>query len=391
METRASNVQPRAALRTAWNAQRRACVLALAVSAGMTLVRLAAGVAPEWTERLYSRGLYPWIQRTLGALSGLSPWSLGELGLLALAVLVVLRVGSIARARVHRTGRAWELACTEFLRLLALAGWLWALYMLAWGLNHARLPYAHGTGLDVRAADAQELEDATRAWLRRALELRVRLPEAPGGTVAIEGDFARLASKVAQTWERAGLDDPRLAGAEPVLRDCSLSLAMKLGGISGIYWPFTAEPHVNTLPPVPQRVFSALHEVAHQRGFAREDEANYLAVLVGSSSADPALAYPVALTAFRELRRALSLAAPERAQAIARDTPPPVRRDLESIATFWAPRSATQQALRSFSTQINDTYLKSQGQRLGVASYGRMVDLLLAERRPRTKLESELR
>jgi hypothetical protein len=30
---------------------------------------------------------------------------------------------------------------------------------------------------------------------------------------------------------------------------------------------------------------------------------------------------------------------------------------------------------------VNDTYLKAQGQTQGVRSYGRMVDLLLAERR----------
>ena len=33
---------------------------------------------------------------------------------------------------------------------------------------------------------------------------------------------------------------------------------------------------------------------------------------------------------------------------------------------------------------MNDAYLKSQGQKEGVRSYGRMVDLLLAERRARS-------
>jgi hypothetical protein len=31
--------------------------------------------------------------------------------------------------------------------------------------------------------------------------------------------------------------------------------------------------------------------------------------------------------------------------------------------------------------RVNDAYLKSQGQREGVRSYGRMVDLLVGERR----------
>jgi len=372
------------ALRAAGRARCRSLLLALGVCVALALLRVAAGAAPEWTERLYSRGLYPWLQRGLGCVSGLSPWSLGELGLLALAVLAAVRVGRIVRERVRRTGRALELACTEFLRALTLASWILSFYLLAWGLNHARLPYAHGTGLDVRDASSEELEDATREWLQRARDARANLPENADGTVAIDGDFERLASSVARAWAVAGTTDARLAGSPPVLRDGSLSLAMKLAGISGIYWPFTAEPHVNTLPPVPQRMFSALHEVAHQRGFAREDEANFLAVHVGTLSGDPALAYPVALVAFRELHRALRSAAPERAMQVERAIPSPLRRDIDAAIAFWVPRSAAQRAVRSVSTKVNDTYLKSQGQRHGVASYGRMVDLLLAQRRPLT-------
>ncbi|MFM7297908.1 MAG: DUF3810 family protein, partial [Planctomycetota bacterium] len=132
------------ALRAAWRARHRSLQLAFGVSVAVALLRVVAGAAPEWTERLYSRGLYPSIQRALGSVSGLSPWSLGELGLLALAVLVVVRIARIVRERVRGTGGALGLACEESLRALTLASWLVSFYLLAWGLNHARLPYAHG-------------------------------------------------------------------------------------------------------------------------------------------------------------------------------------------------------------------------------------------------------
>jgi hypothetical protein len=38
---------------------------------------------------------------------------------------------------------------------------------------------------------------------------------------------------------------------------------------------------------------------------------------------------------------------------------------------------------------VNHTYLRAQGQPEGVASYGRMVDLLIAERRASTPLFGE--
>jgi hypothetical protein len=58
-----------------------------------------------------------------------------------------------------------------------------------------------------------------------------------------------------------------------------------------------------------------------------------------------------------------------------------VQRDLKAIQQFWAAPSKAVQAVREVSSAVNDTYLKAQGQTQGVRSYGRMVDLLLAERR----------
>jgi hypothetical protein len=54
---------------------------------------------------------------------------------------------------------------------------------------------------------------------------------------------------------------------------------------------------------------------------------------------------------------------------------------LKAIRKFWAAPSKTVQTVREVSSKVNDTYLKVQGQSQGVRSYGRMVDLLLAERR----------
>ena len=50
-------------------------------------------------------------------------------------------------------------------------------------------------------------------------------------------------------------------------------------GISGIFIPFTCEANVNATLPDWEIPFTACHELAHQRGFAREDEANYVGYL----------------------------------------------------------------------------------------------------------------
>ena len=54
-----------------------------------------------------------------------------------------------------------------------------------------------------------------------------------------------------------------------------------------------------------------------------------------------------------------------------------VRRDLAASSAYY---QAHHTSFGEFSTKVNDTYLKVNSQPQGVATYGRMVDLLLAER-----------
>ena len=58
----------------------------------------------------------------------------------------------------------------------------------------------------------------------------------------------------------------------------------------------------------------------------------------------------------------------------------PLRRDLAALMA-WQRRYESR--LGDVQERVNDAYLKTQGQADGVQSYGRMVDLLLAERRTR--------
>jgi len=55
-----------------------------------------------------------------------------------------------------------------------------------------------------------------------------------------------------------------------------------------------------------------------------------------------------------------------------------VYNDFQHQQAYW---KQFQGKVKKLASQMNDTYLKLNGQADGVRSYGRMVDLLLAERR----------
>jgi hypothetical protein len=161
---------------------------------------------------------------------------------------------------------------------------------------------------------------------------------------------------------------------KPLLTSAALSWL----GITGIYSPFTGEPNVNMTLPDSELPFAASHEVAHQRGFAREDEANYLGYVACRLHPDADFRYSGRLAASVYAMNALALRDRAAWKRLEAGRSAGVGRDLAALVA-WAERYRG--PVERLSARLNDAYLRSQGQPEGVESYGRVVDLLLAERR----------
>ena len=76
--------------------------------------------------------------------------------------------------------------------------------------------------------------------------------------------------------------------------------------IAGAYTFFSGEVNINYMFPDYVRIYSSAHEMAHQRGFAREDEANFIAFLVCMESDHPYLRYSALLNCYEYVLSALS-------------------------------------------------------------------------------------
>ncbi len=338
------------------------------------LLRLVSAWYPHCVERLYSLAVFPLIRESLGCLTALVGFSVGEM-----LLLVAAAVATILALHVVFQPVRW------YLRLLSLLGgatlWAAAIYwsfLLVWGLNYSRQPLAVSTGLDVQPAPVEALVDLSRTLVEEANRSRLEVAEDASGVMrlarGVEGTLAAVDSGFAQV----EASQPLLAGWCTRPKPLLLSpLAARLG-ITGIYSPFTGEANVNTTVPHPELPFAASHEIAHQRGFAREDEANYLGYLACRLHPHPDFRYSGLLAASVHAQNALYRARRSAFDNIEKMRSPGVRRDLAALRA-WSDRyrgRASQVAER-----INDAYLKSQGEAAGVQSYGRVVDLLLAERR----------
>jgi len=352
--------------------------------AGVGLLFLASAVAlswiassgPETIERVYSRRLYPVIAAFLSGASARVPISLAEVLVAALAVGLVARVVFALRA-APRCG--WFRSVASLAAdLLLLAGGLVFCFVFLWGLNYRRQPFAVIASLDARPASVAELSALASGLATRANDLRQGLPEDALGVLRAPGGAVGVLDRTGLGFEAAARRYPALAGRCLRPKPVVLSEAMSWLGISGIYSPFTGEANVNVKVPDPELPFAAAHETAHQRGFAREDEANFAGYLACRFHPDPVFQYAGLLAASVHASNALHAVDRATARNVEALRSAAVQRDLRALRE-WAARYEGPAARAA--ERVNDAYLKSQGAPDGVRSYGRMVDLLLAERR----------
>jgi len=339
--------------------------------------RFLAATDPGRVESLYARGLYPRIAFALASLVGGLPFSLAEalfLGASLAALVAVVRfLGRLRRGPDRRRTLLSGLGGT-----VAALGPVYLAFLLLWGFNYQRQPFAASVGLDTRPARAEELEALCRRLLAEADERRQTAAQDAHGVMRLEGGLASAVARLGPGFEAASGRHALLAGPAAPAKPVGLSMALSYLGISGVFSPFTGEPNVNTTLPDPELPFVIAHETAHQRGIAREDEANYVASLACRLHPDADFRYSGSLLASIHALAALRSISPEAVAELSRSRSDPVRRDLVALQA-WSDRYRT--PLRSLGEAVNDGYLRSQGQRDGVRSYGRMVDLLIAEQR----------
>lgn len=118
------------------------------------------------------------------------------------------------------------------------------------------------------------------------------------------------------------------------------------------------------------------HEMAHQRMIASEQEANFVGIAACVSSDNVIFQYSGYLMGLIHLCNALYPVNSEGWHAITE------RYFTTELSTDWADNNAYWQALNSeverAAERIYDSFLKDNGQELGMRSYGACVDLLVA-------------
>lgn len=329
---------------------------------------------PEW----WASHVAPPTARLLGFVPALVSWSVAETILYALPVaLAVAAVGSWRGSRAAGL-RAGGCMARLAVQGVAVAGVILLSFDVAWGWHYARpelarrmgFATADGPGRADLVALATALVDATNdAYLELAGAPDRGAPTPAPELVTLARD---LDAGFAAAASQAGLADDGHAPAR--VKPFAGSILLSHLGLSGFFFPWTAEPNVNTMVPGSHLPHVAAHEMAHRRGFAREDEAQFAGYLACVASASSAARYSGLLYAQRELLGQLVPGDEAVVRALVARRVPGVQRDVNEMRRF---RDLYEGRTSRAADVVNDAYLTAQGVPGGIASYRMGVRLLL--------------
>ena len=268
--------------------------------------------------------------------------------------------------------KLWQLY--RLVLTLAMAGAIfWAGLNVMWTPCYYAPGFAEQSGVDDGPLELEELETVTRWFAALASEYDDEVPRDENGACTTDRDS--VLDRAAGVFEGAAELYPFLDGEALRPKPIHFSRIMSYLDFTGFFFPMTGEANLNMDSPVFLLPSTSQHEIAHQRGVAMEQECNFVAVLSCLESEYADFRYAGAALAYIYLGNALAGADYEAYTEIYYSLSDTVRADFKAQSAYWDEfrDSAAQKA----SNTVYDSFLKSNGQELGMQSYGACVNLLV--------------
>jgi hypothetical protein len=312
-------------------------------------------LSANWIENTYANGIYAALARTFVPLANATPFTIGDVLLVAIVVGVIAYwIVGWRRARGPR--RILRLA----VRTAAVAALIIVWFDAAWALNYRRAPIVQRVAFDPGRLNAHNV---TAFSARIVDELNATAPPAHAENLS-EPELERALADAEEPVLRRLGDRGSIAVSRP--KRTIFDPWFAKAGIGGQWNPFAYETLLNAEFLPFERPFALAHEWGHVAGFGDESDANLIAALTTLRSKDPFIRYSGLFWAYGFLpeadRRALHVS-------------PLVRADLkaarERFLRTYDPR------LSALQWYVYDKYLRANRVPAGVASYSLFVQVLV--------------
>ncbi|ALJ06444.1 amino acid permease [Pseudalgibacter alginicilyticus] len=339
-------------------------IIALSLIPQYLLVKYLAQF-PVFIETYYSNGIYPYISKIFRYVLGWIPFSFGDL-VYAFAIIYILRWLYTNRKRVLKDTKNWLIDICCALAIVYFA------FHLFWGMNYYRLPLNVNLGLEADY-NTEQLVSVTEKLITKANSLHHLLAKNDSLKVDIPYNKETILKMAPDGYDALKKEFPHLEYHPRSVKKSLFSYPLTYMGFSGYLNPLTNEAQVDALIPTYKFPTTTSHEMAHQLGYAAENEANFIGCLAAINHPDIYFEYAGHAFALRFCLNEIY----KRDEALYEITVKKVNygilENYKEVRTFW---EAHQNPAEPYFKLFYSNFLKANKQSKGMESYSYVVALL---------------
>ena len=323
-----------------------------------------------WVENIYSGIFFPGFAILLRKITGWIPFSLGDIiYFLAGGWLLWKSIKFIVMLCKKQIDRKTLVFAVK--KIFFIVAWVYIIFNIFWGLNYNRKGIAYQLHFSSTKYDSSDLKNMVILLLQKVNTSKQALINQR----TVYPDKNGLFKRAGICYEESKKKYPYLNYMPMSLKSSLYSWFGSYLGFTGYYNPFSGEAQVNTLIPKFILPYTTCHEMAHQLGYAKEDEANFVGYLAATSSGDTLFHYSTYLDLFLYANRELSVTDHFFALAAVQELSPAVKADLKEWSNFLkVHKSIMEPIVRWTYTK----YLKANQQPKGLHTYSEVIPNLIA-------------
>jgi Protein of unknown function (DUF3810) len=337
---------------------------------GLALMIKICALFPDAVEKYYANGIYPFIARVLRILFGWIPFSIGDIFYISIFVWLIVRVISFLRKLF--TGRI----STPYLlyvakRICWFCLMVYIVFNLLWGLNYDRRGIAYQLKLNVQPYSTADLQNALQFIVYRLNELN----QASLDNRAILKKKSQLFNESFQAYGQLYARDSFFLYKTISVKPSIISYLGNYLGFTGYYNPFSGEAQVNTTVPIFIQPFTSCHEIGHQLGYAKENEANFAGYLAANVSKNPSYGYSAYFDLYVYAATELYMRDSTLLKPLREQLKPSVREDFKTLRKFFTQYG---NPIEPYIRKLYGGYLKANNQPQGLLTYNEVVAWFIA-------------
>ena len=333
-------------------------------------------------EYVFARGIYRVYGWIMSHINGIFPFSVGEI-LFLLAVLGMAAFPLLTIVLVIKSKKKLVTLVSSLRHLLIVLGVVFLWFMIGAGTNYYRYEFSTFSGLKIEKSTVDELYALCKELAEKTNAARADLGISDDEVFVSDLTNRERAGEAKKAMEKLALKYDVLDGYYPYAKSVFFSRGLSEFNITGVYFPWTVEANVNVDTVDYTKGETLCHELSHLRGFMREDEANFIGYLAAVNSDCAELRYSGYMLALVCTGNKLYEVDKDKYFEVRSTYCRGITLDFAQNAEYWKQFEDT--VLSEAGEKMNDTYLKINSVEDGTKSYGRMVDLLLAEWRANQK------